>query len=110
MKCKHELQHLVGTEKGIMCRNCGKQFPSFAAIQDDLEMDEEPKKDGKEGVEKDVTEEIGDGPKTDFKGANPEDTGDIDKDIEKPKTRAVQAKASVGKGSKASKTKAVSKK
>ena len=103
MKCKHELQHLVGTENGIMCRNCGKQFPSFKAIQDDLEMDEEPKKDEKVDVEKD-------GPKTDFKGANPEDTGDIDKDIEKPKTEAVQAKASAGKGSKTSKTKAVSKK
>lgn len=101
--CKHEIQHLIGTSEGIRCRNCGKQFPNFDAVLEDAKQEEEPKKD----VKSDVIEDV---PKTNSETANPEDNGGIDKDIEKSKTEAVPAKASARKGSKTTKTKAVSKK
>lgn len=101
--CKHEIQHLIGTSEGIRCRNCGKQFPNFDAVLEDAKQEEEPKKD----VKNDVIEDV---PKTDSETANPEDNGGIDKDIEKSKTEAVPAKSRATKGSKTTKTKAVSKK
>lgn len=27
--CKHEIQHLMGTADGIVCRKCGATFASF---------------------------------------------------------------------------------
>lgn len=103
MKCKHEMQHLVGTEKGIMCRNCGKQFPNFEALKEDAKQDEEPKKD-------EVNDVIEDVPKSDPETAIPEVDGEADKVIEKEKKTAVPAKSKTTKGSKNTKTKEVSKK
>lgn len=100
--CKHELQHLVGTSEGIKCRNCGKQFPNFAAIKADIEAQESVEKDVKKDKEEDV-------PKTDSETANPEVDGEADKVIEKPKKTAVPAKSKATKGSKTTKTKTVSK-
>lgn len=86
MKCNHDLQHLVGNSDGILCKNCGRKFVNFAELEADR-----------------------DGSKSENLGANPEDTGVIDKDIEKPKTEAVPDKDSPAKGSKTSGKKAVSK-
>ena len=33
MDCKHELQFLMGTADGIVCRCCGRVFKDFAEIQ-----------------------------------------------------------------------------
>lgn len=33
MDCKHELQFLMGTADGIVCRCCGRVFKNFAEIQ-----------------------------------------------------------------------------
>lgn len=30
--CKHEIQHLMGTADGIVCRKCGATFASFDEI------------------------------------------------------------------------------
>ena len=30
--CKHEIQHLMGTADGIVCRKCGAKFASFDEI------------------------------------------------------------------------------
>ena len=41
--CKHENQYLMGTNKGIVCRNCGALFSSFDEIyktQQPAEADE----------------------------------------------------------------------
>lgn len=37
--CNHDINHLVGTSEGIVCRKCGKVFPSFAMLNADLEAD-----------------------------------------------------------------------
>ena len=37
--CNHDIKHLVGTSEGIVCRKCGKVFPSFATLHADLEAD-----------------------------------------------------------------------
>lgn len=37
--CNHDINHLVGTFEGIVCRKCGKVFPSFATLHADLEAD-----------------------------------------------------------------------
>lgn len=103
MKCKHELQHLVGTENGIKCRNCGKQFPDFAAIKADIEAQKDDEKD----VKKDEIENV---PKIDSETAIPEKDGVADKDIKKQKKTAVPAKSSTDKGSKTTKKKTVSEK
>ena len=41
--CKHENQYLMGTNKGIVCRNCGALFSSFDELyktQQTAEADE----------------------------------------------------------------------
>lgn len=30
--CKHEIEHLMGTADGIVCRKCGAKFASFDEI------------------------------------------------------------------------------
>ena len=30
--CKHEIQHLMGTADGIVCRKCGAKFANFDEI------------------------------------------------------------------------------
>lgn len=53
--CKHDVNYLMGTSEGIVCRKCGKVFPSMAALHADLEADRagqeapkaEPVKEGK---------------------------------------------------------------
>ena len=30
--CKHEIQHLMGTADGIVCRKCGATFASFEEL------------------------------------------------------------------------------
>ena len=97
--CKHELQHLIGTEDGIKCRNCGKIFKSFAEIQADAGGQEDEKKD-----------EIEDVPKSELETAATEKDGDDDKDIKKEKKTAVPAKGSSAKTAKTTKKTAVSKK
>lgn len=39
MDCKHDVNFLMGTSDGIVCRKCGKVFPSLAALHADLEAD-----------------------------------------------------------------------
>ena len=37
--CKHDVNYLMGTSEGIVCRKCGKVFPSLATLHADLEAD-----------------------------------------------------------------------
>lgn len=37
--CKHDVNYLMGTSEGIVCRKCGKVFPSLASLHADLEAD-----------------------------------------------------------------------
>ena len=37
--CKHDTNWLMGTAEGIVCRKCGKVFPSLASLHADLEAD-----------------------------------------------------------------------
>lgn len=37
--CKHDTNWLMGTAEGIVCRKCGKVFPSLASLRADLEAD-----------------------------------------------------------------------
>lgn len=39
MDCKHDVNFLMGTADGIVCRKCGKAFPSLATLHADLEAD-----------------------------------------------------------------------
>lgn len=39
MDCKHDVNYLMGTSEGIVCRKCGKVFPSLATLHADLEAD-----------------------------------------------------------------------
>jgi len=39
MDCKHDVNYLMGTSEGIVCRKCGKVFPSLASLHADLEAD-----------------------------------------------------------------------
>ena len=32
-ECKHEMQWLMGTADGIVCRKCGRQFHDFEEIE-----------------------------------------------------------------------------
>lgn len=86
MKCNHETEHLVGTADGILCRKCNRNFVNFAEIEKDR-----------------------DASKSENLGANPVADGEVDKDIEKPKTEAVPAEDRPAKGSKTTGKKAVSK-
>lgn len=83
MSCKHELQHLVGTSDGILCKNCGRKFVNFTELEDSR--------------------------KCENLGANPETNVTVDKDIEKSKTKAVPTEVTAGKGAKGQRKKAVSK-
>ena len=33
--CKHDVKALVGTARGIECRDCGAVFENFAALEED---------------------------------------------------------------------------
>lgn len=33
MSCKHEVEHLIGTSEGILCKKCHKVFKSFTEIE-----------------------------------------------------------------------------
>ena len=37
--CKHDTNWLMGTADGIVCRKCGKVFPSLASLHADSEAD-----------------------------------------------------------------------
>lgn len=37
--CRHDVNYLMGTADGIVCRKCGKVFPNFATLHADLEAD-----------------------------------------------------------------------
>lgn len=39
MHCKHDVNYLMGTADGIVCRKCGKTFPSLTSLHADLEAD-----------------------------------------------------------------------
>ena len=39
MDCKHDVNYLMGTSEGIVCRKCGKVFPSLSSLRADLEAD-----------------------------------------------------------------------
>lgn len=47
MNCKHDVNSLMGTGDGIVCRKCGKIFTSFATLKAELDADraaqEQPK-------------------------------------------------------------------
>ncbi len=60
MECRHEVEHLVGTKKGITCKNCGKTFATFAELvadrpklkkeqAEEVPAEEKPKKTTKKG-------------------------------------------------------------
>jgi hypothetical protein len=38
-RCKHDINWLLGTGSGVICRRCGKRFPDFAALKADLDAD-----------------------------------------------------------------------
>lgn len=82
MICKHEVQHLVGSSDGILCKNCGRKFVDFKEIEDDLKS-------------LNLT-------------ANTEKDGGAEEIIEKPKKTAVPAQDSTIKGLKDTGKKAVS--
>lgn len=37
--CKHDVNYLMGTSEGIVCRKCGKVFPNLSSLHADLEAD-----------------------------------------------------------------------
>lgn len=39
MHCNHDVNYLMGTADGIVCRKCGKVFPSLSSLHADLEAD-----------------------------------------------------------------------
>lgn len=41
--CNHDINHLVGTSEGIVCRKCGKTFKDFSEVlADKAEPIQEP--------------------------------------------------------------------
>ena len=52
MKCKHPVEHLIGTADGIKCRLCGQIFPTYDELVKDRGADEKPA----EEAEQEVTE------------------------------------------------------
>jgi hypothetical protein len=44
-KCRHDLNWLIGTKDGVVCRKCGKVFSSLANLKAELDADRaEPQK------------------------------------------------------------------
>ena len=41
MACKHEINLLMGTADGIVCRGCGRLFKDMAEIIEDIQPEEE---------------------------------------------------------------------
>ena len=41
MKCNHDINNLIGTADGILCRKCGKLFSSFDEIKANIDPDHE---------------------------------------------------------------------
>ena len=82
MICNHEVQHLVGSSDGILCKKCGRKFVNFEEIENDR--------------------------KGSNLTANPEKDGGAEGIIEKPKKTAVPAQDSTIKGLKDTGKKAVS--
>lgn len=41
MACKHEINLLMGTADGIVCRGCGRLFKDMAEIIKDIQPEEE---------------------------------------------------------------------
>lgn len=39
MKCKHDINYLIGNADGVLCRKCGKQFSSFDTLKAELDAD-----------------------------------------------------------------------
>lgn len=83
MICNHEVQHLVGSSDGILCKKCGRKFVNFEEIENDL--------------------------KSSNLTANPEKDGGAEEIIEKEKKTAVPAQGRSAKGAKTTEKKAVSK-
>ena len=44
MDCKHEINLLMGTADGIVCRGCGRLFKDMAEILKEAEPEAAPKK------------------------------------------------------------------
>lgn len=82
MICNHEVQHLVGSSDGILCKKCGRKFVNFEEIENDR--------------------------KGSNLTANTEKGGIAEGNIEKPKKTAVPAQDSTAKGLKDVDKKAVS--
>lgn len=40
MACKHEINLLMGTADGIVCRGCGRLFKDMAEIIEDIQPEE----------------------------------------------------------------------
>lgn len=38
-KCKHDINDLMGTNEGIVCRKCGRVFPDLKTLHADLDAD-----------------------------------------------------------------------
>lgn len=38
-KCRHDINDLMGTNEGIVCRKCGRVFPDLKTLHADLEAD-----------------------------------------------------------------------
>lgn len=52
MDCKHEINMLMGTADGIVCRNCGRLFRSFEEIKGPVEKPAEAPENAKKGRKK----------------------------------------------------------
>lgn len=72
MICNHEIQHLVGSSDGILCKKCGRKFVNFEEIENDRKK-------------ANLT-------------ANSKKDGAIDNSIENSKTEAVPPEASSHEG------------
>lgn len=60
--CKHEVEHLIGTNEGIKCRLCGKVFKTFAELEADRPQEEKPVAEEKE-IDESIEEQAEEKPK-----------------------------------------------
>lgn len=49
MHCNHDINSLMGTADGIVCRKCGKVFPNLSSLHADLEADRAAQNAQKDG-------------------------------------------------------------
>ena len=58
MDCKHEIQNLMGTADGIVCRACGRVFADLSEIMAaDIPAEKKPAKPAKKAAKKEAKTE-----------------------------------------------------